>query len=167
MKFVLSGPEISTIGLHAERLRRAGIACEIRNQAASSLFPGSVAHAELWVLQDADLPKARAILGREHEVTEEPENDCTAKVEKGASGEVIVCLIGGIVLLILSSTAFLSMILGDVDIVAHYCQRYGLHVTSRKMAAAVITGFLGFVFLLRGVDLSKSAPAKGGIKAKT
>jgi hypothetical protein len=62
MRQIFSSPDSDEIGLAQSRLKAAGIACEIRNGAASQAIPGFPLVTELWVLRYQDYEHARRLL---------------------------------------------------------------------------------------------------------
>jgi len=62
MKYLLSSPDPTRIGLAQSLLDAAGIEWEVRNEAVSQTEIGMPFATELWVLRDEDLEAARDLL---------------------------------------------------------------------------------------------------------
>ena len=62
MHFLLSPHDTARLGLLRSRLEDAGIPCELRNEHLSPAMPGAPFDPELWVLDDAQWPEAKALL---------------------------------------------------------------------------------------------------------
>lgn len=58
MKMLFSSPEGPEVGLVKNLLDEAGIPCEVRNENSYASFAGGSFCPELWVLDEADFPKA-------------------------------------------------------------------------------------------------------------
>jgi Putative prokaryotic signal transducing protein len=62
MRQIFSSPDSAETGLAQSRLEAAGIACKVRNGAASQAIPGIPFVTELWVLHYQDYEHARRLL---------------------------------------------------------------------------------------------------------
>jgi hypothetical protein len=62
MRHIFSSPDSAEIGVVQSHLEAAGIACQVRNQAASQAIPAFPFVAELWVLRYQDYEHARRLL---------------------------------------------------------------------------------------------------------
>ncbi len=58
MKMLFTSPEGPEVGLVKGLLDEAGIPCEVRNENSYASFAAGSFAPELWVLDDADFPKA-------------------------------------------------------------------------------------------------------------
>lgn len=58
MKMLFTSPDRIEVGRLKALLDDAGIACELRNDSMSAIYPVAEFNAELWVLNDADTDRA-------------------------------------------------------------------------------------------------------------
>jgi hypothetical protein len=87
MKRLFRSSMMSEVGLIRGLLEQAGIACLVRNERLSGALgdiPFLECEPELWVLNDADLPKAKRILA-EHEAPA----TATSQWRCGHCGEIV------------------------------------------------------------------------------
>ena len=66
MRMLYSSPDSAEVGLVKNMLDQAGIPCEIRNDDLYANFPGAPFHAELWILNEQDFPRASELLASWH-----------------------------------------------------------------------------------------------------
>ena len=92
MKMLFSSPDVQEVELLKTELDNAGIACEVRNQNAYTLFPGAEFYPELWVLDDADFQKASDLREALLKPASEPANSwrCPACGEE-SEGQFTAC----------------------------------------------------------------------------
>jgi hypothetical protein len=62
MKLLLASPDHARLGLLLNRLRDAGVDCEIRNEHVFAALPAGQFTPELWVLRDEQFEEANELL---------------------------------------------------------------------------------------------------------
>ncbi|MBN1239281.1 MAG: DUF2007 domain-containing protein [Gammaproteobacteria bacterium] len=93
MKRVHSSESLPEIGHLKNLLEQAGIACVVRNEQLSGglgEIPFLECLPELWVLDDADLPRARRLIEQQQESITAPAWRCAA-CGSPSEGQFAVC----------------------------------------------------------------------------